>query len=150
MKAVATAANLLQTMQAEVGVGLAAPQVGQSLRLFVTGVKGEPMVFINPEITERSKEEILWEEGCLSLPRLLGEVRRPKEVTVRATGTDRQPFEVKADGLLARVLQHEYDHLEGILFTDRMDDLRKLKRLTEEEWASRSEDKDRGGPKDET
>lgn len=129
---------LLTSMREEGGVGLAAPQVGQSIRVFVTDV-GEQRIFINPEITRRSDELIWWEEGCLSLPRLLGDVRRPKEVTVRATDTQGTPFTVRADGLYARVIQHEIDHLDGILFPDRMEDLSKLRTLTDEEWQSRFE-----------
>ncbi len=134
------AEDLLVTMKAEGGVGLAAPQVGRSVRLFVTGT-GEQRVFINPEIIRASKELIWWEEGCLSLPRLNGEVERPKEVTVRATGLDGKRFEVTADQLYGRVLQHEIDHLDGILFPDRMADVSKVRTLTEEEWDSRFEKK---------
>ena len=129
--------GLLATMKAEGGVGLAAPQVGRSVRVFVTAAAGGPHAFINPEIVSRSRERILWEEGCLSLPRLLGDVERPKRVTVRATGLDGQPIELSADDLLARVIQHEVDHLDGILFPDRMKDPRKLRTISEEEWNSR-------------
>ncbi|MEX2209313.1 MAG: peptide deformylase [Patescibacteria group bacterium] len=129
---------LLTSMRQEGGVGMAAPQVGQSVRVFVTGV-GEQQVFVNPEITERSDELIWWEEGCLSLPRLLGDVRRPKEVTIRAIDAQGTPFTVRADGLCARVIQHEIDHLDGILFPDRMEDLSKLRTLTDKEWQSRFE-----------
>ena len=146
-------ANLFETMVAEGGVGLAAPQVGQGLRVFVTGVKGNQLVFTNPSLKKSSEEQIWWEEGCLSLPRLLGEVRRPKSVTMTALDLDGKPFEVSADDLLGRVLQHELDHLDGILFPDRMKDLSKLKRLTEAEWESRHNDPERGGgtkePRDE-
>lgn len=139
----ALVADLKDTMLAEGGVGLAAPQVGAGFRLFVTGVAKDYKVFVNPKIIASSKEIISWEEGCLSLPRLLGEVIRPKRVTVRAQDHQGKVFEVVADGLFSRVLQHEYDHLEGILFPDRMTDLSKLKRITEEEWNSRFEDRSR-------
>lgn len=132
-------ADLFATMEAEGGVGLAAPQVGQGVRVFVTSAGGERQAFINPEITSRSRDQILWEEGCLSLPRLLGDVKRPKRVTVRASGLDGQPIELKTDGLLARVIQHEIDHLDGILFPDRIPDPRKLRTISEEEWESRFE-----------
>lgn len=132
-------ADLFETMVAEGGVGLAAPQVGQGVRVFVTGVKGDRLVFINPALKKSSDEQIWWEEGCLSLPRLLGEVRRPKRVTMTAVDLAGKSFKVSADDLLGRVLQHELDHLDGILFPDRMEDLSKLKRLTEAEWASRYE-----------
>ncbi len=132
------AADLFATMQTEGGVGLAAPQVGRSVRLFVTGVDG-PQAFLNPEIVSRSRERIWWEEGCLSLPRLLGDVERPKRVTVRATSLAGKRIEFAADDLLARVIQHELDHLDGILFPDRMPDLGKLRTISEEEWQSRFE-----------
>lgn len=135
------AGDLLETMVAEGGVGLAAPQVGKSVRLFVVGAGEEPRVMVNPEITKRSKEEIWWEEGCLSLPRLLGEVRRPKEIKVRYQDLAGKKHDLAAEGLLARAIQHEVDHLDGVLFPDRMDDLKKLRTITEEEWQSRFEGK---------
>lgn len=131
-------ADLFATMAAEGGVGLAAPQVGRSVRLFVAGVGG-PQAFVNPKIVGRSREQIMWEEGCLSLPRLLGDVQRPKRITVRATALDGKRIELKVDELLARVIQHELDHLDGILFPDRMKDLRKLRTISEDEWQSRFE-----------
>ncbi len=130
------AADLFVTMREEGGIGLAAPQVGRSVRLFVTVADG-PQAFVNPEIASRSRERLSWEEGCLSLPRLLGDVERPKRVTIRGTSIEGQPIEINADDLLARVLQHELDHLDGILFPDRMKDLRKLRTISEEEWQSR-------------
>lgn len=136
--------DLIETMVAEGGVGLAAPQVGQSMRVFVTGLNKRYKVFINPELSNFSTEQIWWEEGCLSLPRLLGDVERPRYVTVNAIGRDGKPHTVTADKLMARVLQHEFDHLEGILFPDRMRDLKLLRNLTEEEWQSRYEDRQAG------
>lgn len=136
-RAAALGEKLVSTMLAEGGVGLAAPQVGQAQRLFVTGVDRKFLTFINPEVTWRSSEQIWWEEGCLSLPRMLGQVRRPKQVRVKATDAKGKKFEITADDLLARVLQHELDHLDGVLFPDRMDDLTKLREITEEEWQSR-------------
>ncbi len=129
--------NLLETMVAEGGVGLAAPQVGQRLRVFVTGVDGQNAAWINPVIMHTSAELVPWEEGCLSLPRMVGPVVRPKAVKVQATRPDGKMVTVTADGLLARVLQHETDHLDGILFPERMDDLSKLRRISEAEWDSR-------------
>jgi peptide deformylase len=131
-------ANMLVTMKAEGGVGLAAPQIGQSVRVFVTGI-GDQRVFINPELKHVSEKSIWWEEGCLSLPRLHGDVERPKEATMEATGLDGKRFTVTADELYGRVMQHELDHLDGILFPDRMTDLTKLRTLTQEEWDSRFE-----------
>ncbi|MDP4000289.1 MAG: peptide deformylase [bacterium] len=133
-------ADMLVTMKTEGGVGLAAPQVGRSVRLFVTGI-GDQRVFINPELEQASDELIWWEEGCLSLPRLLGDVQRPGQVTVAATGLDGKRFTLTADQLYGRVIQHEIDHLDGILFPDRMTDVTKIRELTEEEWQSRFQNK---------
>jgi peptide deformylase len=103
------------------GIGLAAPQVARPLRLFVTQVEGDkPRVFINPEIVLTSPEVVSMEEGCLSLPRLYLDVVRPEHVRVQAWNEKGRPFTVESDGLLARVILHEYDHLEGILFIDRL------------------------------
>jgi peptide deformylase len=143
--AVATLAeDLVETMIKELGVGLAAPQVGESLRVFVTGVAKDYRIYLNPRLVEASEEQIDWEEGCLSLPRLLGVVRRPKQVTFEYQTLIGQTERIEADDLLARVLQHELDHLDGILFPDRMTDRSTLKQLTEEEWASRGDDKKPG------
>lgn len=131
------AEDLIVTMQVEGGVGLAAPQVGQSVRLFVTSAGGADEAYVNPRVIDTSKKEISWEEGCLSLPRLLGDVRRPEHVAMQAQTVDGKPVTVRADGLLARVIQHEIDHLDGLLFPDRMTDLRKLRTISEEEWQTR-------------
>ena len=132
--------DMLVTMKTEGGVGLAAPQVDRSVRLFVTGI-GDQRVFINPELQQVSDELIWWEEGCLSLPRLLGDVQRPGQITVAAAGLDGKRFTLMADQLYGRVIQHEIDHLDGILFPDRMTDVSKIRELTEEEWQSRFENK---------
>lgn len=103
------------------GIGLAGPQVDESLRIFVTDVEGDkPRVFINPEIVLTSQELVSFEEGCLSLPRLYLDVIRPEFVRVQAWNERGRPFTIETGGLLARVIQHEYDHLEGILFIDRL------------------------------
>ncbi|MEX1096320.1 MAG: peptide deformylase [Planctomycetales bacterium] len=109
------------------GIGLAANQVGLPYRLFVVNVSGEQgdpdeeVVFLNPEITRRkgSKEE---EEGCLSLPELFGPVRRAEEVVVEAFDLEGREFRMNLDDLPARAIQHELDHIDGVLFIDRMTD----------------------------
>jgi peptide deformylase len=112
--------DMLETMAGK-GIGLAGPQVASDLRIFVTDVEGDkPRIFINPEIVLTSQELISFEEGCLSLPRLYLDVIRPQFVRVQAWNEKGRPFTVETDGLLARVIQHEYDHLEGILFIDRL------------------------------
>ncbi len=122
--------DMVETMHAAPGIGLAGPQVGEALRLLVVdiakeGEPSDPHKFINPEITWASDEMLLWEEGCLSLPDQFAEVERPKEVTVRyldETGTKK---EIHATGLMAICLQHEMDHLDGVLFVDHISALRR-------------------------
>jgi peptide deformylase len=112
--------DMLEAM-AGLGIGLAGPQVASPLRIFVTNVEGDkPRIFINPEIVLTSQELVSIEEGCLSLPRLYLDVIRPEFVRVQAWNEKGRPFTIETDGLLARVIQHEYDHLEGILFIDRL------------------------------
>lgn len=101
------------------GVGLAAPQVGSSLRLCIIELESTRYVLINPKITAKSKEKELCDEGCLSFPGQFLPVPRSCEVQVRYTNENGKPAKVKAKGLLARALQHEIDHLDGILFIKR-------------------------------
>lgn len=117
----AFAADMFDALKRGNGLGLAAPQVGKSIRLFVTDVEGDkPRVFVNPEIVQTSQDLIVIEEGCLSLPGLYQRVERPESVRMQAYNEKGRPFTVEATGMLARVLLHEYDHLEGILFVDRL------------------------------
>ncbi|TFG64407.1 MAG: peptide deformylase [Spirochaetales bacterium] len=118
--------QMFDAMHAGKGIGLAAPQVGSLIRLFVChAADEEPMVFINPEILETSLEEISYEEGCLSLPGLYGDIIRPRLITVQAVGLGGKPFTLRADGIMSRVIHHEMDHLDGILFPDRLPPNRK-------------------------
>jgi peptide deformylase len=113
--------DLLNTLHAEEGIGLAGPQIGLQERIFVIHVKGDiPRVFINPSIIETSQETIKLEEGCLSIPKVYTNVIRSKVVKVQAWNEKGRPFTLEAEGLVARVILHEYDHLEGILFIDRI------------------------------
>jgi len=114
----ALARDMFETMYVAKGIGLAAPQVGRSERMCVVDVEGRRYTLINPEILESGGGTAKAEEGCLSIPDVYGDVVRPKTVRVRATGLDGQPFEVEADELLARCIQHEIDHLHGKLFID--------------------------------
>ena len=132
--------DMVETMVDCEGVGLAAPQVYQSLRLLVLGYPdADPenpddlplAVFINPEWVAQSAEQELGYEGCLSIPDLRGQVPRATWVEVRALDREGKPFALRAEGFMARVLQHEVDHLDGILFLDRMDDLSTLSFLEE-------------------
>jgi peptide deformylase len=118
--------DMLETMREAPGVGLAAPQVDVPLRLFVAefGDEEDPeapkktYVFANPEIKRASRETVMGVEGCLSIPGLVGEVERSKKVTIHAQNRRGQPVKVKAEGWLARIFQHETDHLNGVLFID--------------------------------
>ncbi len=114
--------DMIETMYAENGVGLAANQVGISKRIFVASadqVRGEEMVYFNPEIF-RSEGVIKEFEGCLSVPEFYEPVKRAKRVWMRATTLEGKQIEVKGEGLVSRIFQHEIDHLNGILFIDRL------------------------------
>ena len=115
--------EMFETMDAAEGVGLAAPQVGKLLRLFVLQADDEVRrVFINPQIIATSAETCEYEEGCLSIPKAYEKIIRPAKVTVQALNENGKPFTLEADGLLARIIQHEYDHLDGFLYIDRGDE----------------------------
>ncbi len=124
----AVADRMLQLMHEVNGAGLAAPQVGLDWRMFVVaGQDGdEDSVFINPEVTATSRDLLTHEEGCLSLPGLTAEVRRPSVVRITARTQDDEPIELTDDDFHARVWQHEYDHLEGVLIIDRMSPMDRL------------------------
>lgn len=114
---------MIDTLIEAEGIGLAAPQVGVSKKIFVVKLPDEdPIVFINPEIIETSNEVGPYEEGCLSIPGMYHDVIRPLEVMLQAQDVRGKAFTLKADGLLARVIQHENDHLHGKLYIDRIDD----------------------------
>ena len=110
--------DMIETMYNEAGIGLAAPQVGIPYRLLVMDDgKGGARALINPVITSRSGS-VVNEEGCLSLPGIFADIERSKSVTVQATDEEGRPFDLEAVGLQARVIQHEMDHLDGVLFID--------------------------------
>ena len=127
--------DMFETMYSSDGVGLAAPQVGRNLRLFVVDASpnadDDPRladfkkVFINPEIYERSEEEVLMGEGCLSVPGIHEEVYRPERIRIRYLDENWQEHDEEWDGFAARVIQHEYDHLDGKLFVDHLSPLRR-------------------------
>ncbi|MDR3355950.1 MAG: peptide deformylase [Spirochaetaceae bacterium] len=123
-------AEMFEILEQQKGVGLAAVQVGIPRRFFITRIGNDlPRVFINPYITETSEELADYEEGCLSLPGLWGQIIRPKMVRVQARNERGKPFTIDADGILSRVIQHEYDHLEGTLFIDRLSALKRERLL---------------------
>jgi len=125
----ALARRMLEIMYANGGVGLAAPQVGVSARLFVANPAchegGQEQVYVNPRIVSREGSDV-FEEGCLSVPGVNCKITRSAEATVRATGLDGGEFVTRADGLLARIFQHEIDHLDGVLIADRMSRVARL------------------------
>lgn len=116
--------EMFVTLEKSKGIGLAAPQIGKNIRLFIVKLEenDEGMVFINPEIIMTSEEICSMEEGCLSIPKVYEKVFRPKVVTVQYTDIAGKRQILKASGLLARVIQHEYDHLNGVLFLDRVEE----------------------------
>ena len=118
------ASDMIETMYRQEGLGLAAPQVGVSLRMFVydnvaVPYGTDPQVIINPEIVEM-EGKVRGEEGCLSIPELKDQVERAERVTIEGLDLDGNEIEIEAEGLAARIFQHESDHLDGVLFIDRV------------------------------
>jgi peptide deformylase len=123
--------DMIEAMDEKDGIGIAAPQVCHSIALFITRVpivkdddeweKGTVRVFINPKILEYSKNEDSFSEGCLSIPKVYGDVFRPIKIKVEATGLDGKLFREEFSGLHARIILHENDHINGVLFIDRLD-----------------------------
>lgn len=154
------AVEMIETMHAAEGIGLAAQQIGQAIQLCVVDlrpVEAEfdweyngarlplelfmPLVLVNPEVTVVPEPETVYEEGCLSFPQIRGDVVRPDEITVKFKDASGQAHVLRCNGLLARCVQHEVDHLNGVLYIDRMDkatllaidpELKALKKLTRE------------------
>ena len=128
-KLVRLSQSMLQAMYKAPGLGLAAPQIGVQKKIFVYDIDGEPVTLINPRIVESSGEWV-YDEGCLSIPGLYVEMLRPKTVLVRGINLDGNPVEFEADELLARLFQHEVDHLNGVLMFDRMTPDQRKKAVT--------------------
>ena len=132
------AEDMFETMIAYEGVGLAAPQIGKNIRMFVLIADDDVRrVFINPQIIKTSEEVSDYDEGCLSIPQVYETITRPVQVTVQALNEKGRPFTLEADGLLARIIQHEYDHLDGILYIDRGD--KTFAEKTEAQFKKRAE-----------
>ncbi len=140
--------DMLLTMYDAPGIGLAAIQVGEAVRMLVIdlakeGETPEPQVFINPEVVQSSDERSTYEEGCLSIPDYYAEVERPATVRMTYVDRDGKAREIEADGLLATCLQHEIDHLNGVLFIDHISKLKrdmvvkKFKKLARDKPSSR-------------
>lgn len=125
--------DMYETMYQAKGVGLAGPQIGKNLRIFI--IDGEPMeeeetegfkqVFINPEIEEEFGDDWAFEEGCLSIPNIRENVDRPEKLKIKYFDEDWNHHEEEFEGLKARIIQHEYDHIEGVLFTDHLSGFKK-------------------------
>ena len=135
--------DMLETLYAAPGIGLAAIQVGVAKRVIVMDInrdrdkepKKNPIYFVNPEIVWKSEDKFTYEEGCLSVPNQFAEIDRPKQCHVRHLDYNGDPQELKAEGLLATCIQHEIDHLEGILFIDYLSKLKKemiIKKLSKQ------------------
>jgi len=126
--------DMFSAMQEERGIGLAAPQIGVSKRIIVVSIEEKnfsKLALINPVILHLSSDKDVMEEGCLSVPGVNADVERPLEAIVRGTTKNGRLVEISAQGLLARVLQHEIDHLDGVLFIDRLD-AKERKRIVKE------------------
>ena len=155
--------DMFETMQEYTGVGLAAPQVHESVRVFVAGIRSRPigaevgdddempmMALVNPEITLVGPSTDLGWEGCLSIPDIRGRVPRAPVVKVKALDRTGRPVAFTAKGFPARVIQHEFDHLDGILFFDRMKSFESLSYLEEYDryWVKHPDDDDADGDED--
>ncbi len=124
------AEDMIDAMVKGNGIGLAGPQVGRLDRIFTLKIgDDDPMVFINPEITATSAELSSYEEGCLSIPGQYADVNRPAELQIQAWNTRGRPFTIEVNDILATVIQHELDHLNGILFIDHLSDRKRKKIL---------------------
>jgi len=125
--------NMLETMHDAPGVGLAAPQVGIPLRVIVIGIpEEEDIALINPQIVRRTGERLVT-EGCLSIPGYIGEIKRAESVTARGRDRNGKDLRIKTGGLLAQALEHEIDHLNGVLYIDHLESLDSLQKIELEE-----------------
>ncbi len=125
--------DMLETMHSASGVGLAAPQLGTLLRVIVIGMPEEgDIVLINPEVVRRKGERLV-NEGCLSVPGYIGEIKRAESVRVKGRDQYGKEIRIKADELLAQALEHEIDHLNGVLYIDHLESIDKLRRIEVEE-----------------
>ncbi len=114
-------ADMIRTMQIKDGIGLAAPQIGQQIRLVIINTKEGPLGLVNPELIKKSIVKEVAEEGCLSVPGVWGAVKRHKSVVCAYTDLNGEPRKLVGSGLMARAIQHELDHLDGELFIDKLE-----------------------------
>jgi peptide deformylase len=148
--------DMLETMYAAPGIGLAAVQIGVPKRVIVMDLAGKgeppaPRYFVNPEILEKSEELAPYEEGCLSVPEIYDEVERPARVKLRYLGYDGKEVVEDAEGLFAVCIQHEMDHLEGVLFIDHLSRLKRdraVKAVKKAKLKAEDDDGDEGDPRE--
>jgi peptide deformylase len=134
------AKQMLEILKRDNGVGLAGPQLGIMKRIFVVHIEGdEERVFINPSILETSHDTSKFEEGCLSIPGIYAVVVRSESIKMQAWNEKGRPFTIETSGLLARVILHEYDHLDGILFLDRLPENKRNKFIEKYEKSQKGE-----------
>jgi peptide deformylase len=131
--------DMIETMHAAPGVGLAAPQVGEDLRVIVVDIGEGAFAVVNPKIKKKNRILQTFEEGCLCLPGIVGPVERPSIVTVEGLDRRGQKLIIEAEGFLATVLQHEIDHLEGIVFLDRVKDKSLIREVSKKEEEEKKE-----------
>jgi peptide deformylase len=132
-------AVMFEMLDKHKGVGLSAIQIGVPLRLFITKIGNDTRrVFINPSIIKTSEELADYEEGCLSVPGIWGKIMRPKMIRVQAWNEKGKPFTIDDDGILSRVIQHEYDHLDGALFIDKLSEVKREQLLKKYERMKKS------------
>jgi peptide deformylase len=146
------AQDMCDVMYDEPGIGLAAPQVGESIRLIVVDTEWteedaerNPLVLVNPELSEHDGK-LIWNEGCLSVPDFQADVERAERVLLRATDLDGKELEIHAEGLQAVCFQHEVDHLDGILFIDRISRLKRTRYVEKRKKQLRREQEEAGAP----
>jgi peptide deformylase len=133
-----TVKQMLEILERDKGVGLAGPQIGFMKRIFVAHVQGdEQRVFINPSILETSHNTVKFEEGCLSVPGVYADVIRSEKIKIQAWNEKGRPFTLETGGILARVILHEYDHLEGVIFLDHISEGKRNKLISKYEKGSK-------------
>jgi len=135
--------EMIETLARAGGIGLAAPQIGESLRLIIIDVGEDFHILINPEVVEVDKHFVPFTEGCLSIPGVEAEVKRPQRVLVRGYTLEEKEVELEREELVARVLLHEIDHLDGVLFIDRLGEAKRTVLLKEYERLRREGKRER-------
>ncbi|OGC16883.1 peptide deformylase, partial [candidate division WOR-1 bacterium RIFOXYA12_FULL_36_13] len=131
--------DMIDTMHTAPGVGLAAPQIGENIKLIVVDIGQGAFALINPKIVKKNKILQTFEEGCLCLPGIVGPVERPSVITVKGLDKNGQSIIIDAEGFLSTVIQHEIDHLEGIVFIDKIKDKSLIKEVSKKQEEDKKE-----------